>query len=253
MKEGTEKKLAAVVLLLVVGGVLAWRFSAPPEGLPDAPPGEPPSSPTFSMTTLSEKEGPEGYRSQEFYGLGSVTGLAAEKLAELELRDTRAELETQQKSRTDHALVRKKQLQLGANATVLGPVEDDPKKAGIARMVATIYLVHAGPFPKASAPNRHQKVCAVVEVDSSGDAYAGGLRAGDVWVGVDSTDLLGSTAADPCKELTAASKALAVGADATFVVMRVGARTELKIHKGSERLKFQAIPVPVLDADKTGP
>jgi hypothetical protein len=250
MKEGQEKLLAGAVLLLVIGGVLAWRFSAKPDGLPDSP-HDAPGSPSFSMTTLSEKEGPEGYRSQEFFGLASVTGLAAEKLAELELRDTRGELETQKQSRADSAPLRKKQLQLGANVTVLGPVEDEPKKAGTARLLATIYLVHAGPFPGEHVKAKHQKVCAVVEVDPGGDAWAGGLRVGDLWVGVDATNLLGSAAADPCKDLTAASKGLAVGSDATFVVFRMGQRTELKVHKGSDRLKFVAIPVPVLDADKT--
>ncbi len=249
--EGNEKKIAGVILALIVAGVLAWRFNAKPEGIPDDPAQT--GSAGFSVTVLSEKEAPEGYRSQMFFGLKSVTGLAAEKLAELELRDVRGELETAKESGADHALVRQRQLKLGANVTVLGPVEDDPGKPGTAKMLATLYLVHAGPLPAAHASGKHPQVCLVVDVDPSGDAHAGRLRAGDLWVAVDKTDLLGSAAADPCKDLTATSKALAVGADATFAVFRGGARQELKVHKGSERLKFVAIPVPVLDADKTAP
>jgi S1-C subfamily serine protease len=118
-------------------------------------------------------------------------------------------------------------------------------------MLATLYLVHAGKFPAAHVSQKHQKVCLVVEVDPSGDAHAGGLETGDVWVQVDATELLGKTDDDPCVALTAATKATAVGAKVKFVVFRGGARTELLVNKTSDRMKFVAIPVPVLDADKT--
>lgn len=248
--KGKTGTVAAIALAgAVIAGLLWWRAG-------DAPAPQPPPDKAkdagLTATVLFEKEGPEGYRSQMFFGLSSVVGLAAEKVAEVALRDERAALETARASGTDIGLVRQLQLKLGSNVTVLGPVEDEPGKAGQGKLLATLYLVHAGPFPAAHVSKRHQQVCLVVEVDPSGDAFAGGLRPGDVWVQAEETNLLGSTDEDPCKGLTETSRATAPGGKLALVVFRAGQRTALELHKGSDRLKFTAIPVPVLDGDKTG-
>lgn len=249
MTPNTEKVAAIALAGAVIAGLVWWRSGEEPA---PAASDEPSKGAGLTATVLFEKEGPEGYRSQLFFGLPSVVGLAAEKVAEVALRDARPELEAARQSGTDIGLVRQLQLKLGSNVTVLGAVEDEPGKAGQGKLLATLYLVHAGPFPKAHATERHQQVCLVVEVDPAGDAYAGGLRPGDVWVQAGATDLLGSADADPCKALTETSRATATGQKLPLVVFRAGQRTALELHKGSERLKFTAIPVPVLDADKTG-
>jgi hypothetical protein len=252
MSEKTEKMFAIGVGLLLVGGIVAWKSMSPPavDANANAPQGQGGAQTGLVANVLNEREAPESYKSELFFRLKSADGLAAEKLAEIELRDSRAELEKLIASGDDSSPVRRKQMRLGANASLLGPVED--ADGGGARVVAALYLVHAGKFPAAQVSKKHQPVCLVTDVDPSGDAHAGGLQVGDIWAQVGAVDVLASKPTDPCKELSEASRQTAVGSDISFVVYRAGQRTELKVHKGSDRLKFNSSTVPVLDADKTG-
>lgn len=210
-----------------------------------------PAAALLSATAAYEQPAPEGFRADVFFGLESVEGLPAQKLADLEVQGPKADLERARASGEDVAPVRQKELQLGANASVAEPLVDVPDKPGVATLKVSLWLVHAGPFPGALVSAKHQKVCLVADVDETGDAYAGGLRKGDVWLQVDELDALAKAQKDPCKALSAAQKAVAVGSKVKFVVLRRGEeRVQLELNKATPLLKFMAISVPVLEADK---
>ena len=246
MSDKSEKFIAIAIGLALLGAIVAWRTLSTPDYT--GPGG---ATGALTSTVLAEKEAPEGYKAQTSYFFNSIEGLQAVELGKLELRDSAQELERMKSRKEDSAPVRNLELKLGANATVLGPVEDVPD-AGVGKMLATLYLVHSGVFPTEHVSQRHQSACVVVEVDAQGAAAAGGLRVGDVWVGVDDLDTLATQPVDPCKEVGTRVKAAQPGSTLKLIVLRGKARVELEVKKATESLKFVAIPVPVLDSDRAG-
>jgi hypothetical protein len=245
MNERSAKIAVVVVGLFLTLGVVVWRSAkAMKEVEAEAP------AAGWSLDVISENRAAEPYDASSFIGLETVDGLAAEKLALVEFRGTRASIDRSYEEHTDFQPIRKKQAELGANVSVKEAVEDLPDDPGMAKLRVSLWLVHAGPVPKALVKSRHQTVCVITWVDPAGDAHKHGLRAGDVWTEVETTHAL-EQGGETCSMLTATSKATAVGSDVRFLVYRKAARTELTIHKSGPMLKFRTMDVPVLDADRT--
>jgi hypothetical protein len=245
LSEQSEKFIAIAIGLALLGAIVAWRTLSPQQG--GAGQGGPAG---LQSKVLAEKDAPEGYKAQTAYFFNTVDGLQSVELGKLELFDAKAELERMRTRKEDSPPVRNLELKLGANATVLAPPEEAPD--GGASMLATLYLVHSGPFPSENVAQRHQAACVLVEVDPAGPAGAAGLRVGDVWAGVDDLDTLATHPVDPCKEIGGKVKAAAAGSTLKFIVMRGRARSEIEVKKAEGGLKFVAIPVPVLDSDRLG-
>jgi hypothetical protein len=246
LNERSAKIAVIVVGALVTVGVIVWRTA---NALKEDTTAQPAAG--WSFEVISEKRAPESYRAPDAYGLESVEGLAAEKLADVTFRGTRASIDRSKRDHSDFLPIRQKQHELGANVTVKETIEDIPDDPGMARMNVSLWLLHSGPMPKDLVRNHHQLVCVITAVDPAGQAYAGGLRVGDVWAEVNETNALSTPSGEPCTVLTTASKATAVGTDVRFIVYRQGQRQELTLRKTEPLLHFGGNSFPVLDADRT--
>ena len=246
MNDRSAKVAVVVIGALVTIGAIVWRSAdalkketgglAPAEG--------------WSMDVVSENRASERVRDLHYIGLDSVQGLAAEPLGVVEFRGTRASIDRSVNEHSDFLPIRQKQIELGANVTLKESIDDTPDMPGQAKMRVSLWLVHTGPFPASLLKAKQQPLCVITDVDPTGDAFAGGLRPGDVWTGFEGIDTLSSASPRPCAELSSASRASDVGSTLRFVVYRQGQKQDLTLHKKSPQMKFMSFAFPVLDADR---